>query len=68
MLSRNKFIKHYLYTWHRRYVFDTIVIMKEDETIDKLVNQELSVFELTDQRCKEVLIEIVRQLRKKAGK
>ena len=42
--------------------------MREDETIDKLLNQELSVFELTDKRCKEVLIEIVRQFRKKAGK
>ena len=42
--------------------------MKEDETINKLVNQRLSVFELTDKRCREVLIEIVRQLRNKAGK
>ena len=39
--------------------------MKEDETIDKLVNQRLSVFELTDKRCREVLIEIIRQLRRR---
>ena len=44
------------------YVFDTIVIMKE--TIDKLLNGELSVFELSDKRCREVLISLIRQLRK----
>ena len=38
--------------------------MKEDETIDKLLNKELSVFELTDLRCREVLISLIRQLRK----
>ena len=38
--------------------------MREDETIDKLLNQELSVFELTDLRCREVLISLIRQLRK----
>ena len=38
--------------------------MKEDETIDKLLNKELSVFELTDKRCREVLISLMRQLRK----
>ena len=38
--------------------------MREDETIDKLLNQELSVFELTDLRCREVLISLIRKLRK----
>jgi len=40
--------------------------MKEDETIGKLLSQELSVFELTDKRCREVLISLIRKLRKKA--
>jgi len=38
--------------------------MNEDEIINKLLNQEMSVLELSDKRCRDILIVLIRKLRR----